>query len=147
MHCHGCSHWVCERRRQYGDGTVQTDYVAPEGKGHCDVLGMETAAAFGCLSFAPGGNHVETEYIDGAPWERWAMVPCPDCEGRGCTMGGRACQRCSGTAKVRRYDDGYVADETWLHPKERERRAGIVATVDPGTVLRSVRGGRDGILS
>jgi hypothetical protein len=68
-----------------------------------------------------GWNHVVIDNIEGAPWEHWTFVPCPDCNGVG-SANDRACRRCSGTAKVRRYDDGYVADATWDHPLEKERK-------------------------
>ncbi len=150
MHCHGCSHWIYERRRQYGDDSILVDYTAPDGKGTCEILNMETVRDFGCLSFAPdisGTSHIRIESIEGAPWERWIYVPCPDCDGRGCTFpDGRPCRRCSGTSKVRRYDDGYVADDTWDHPKEKERKHAVVNAIDPGTVLSPIRALKEGVL-
>ncbi len=104
---------------------------------------METASLFGCLSFI-AGDHVRVEMIEGAPWENWTMIPCPDCGGRGCTDTGRACGRCSGTSKVRRYDDGYVADATWDHPKEKERKGKVAPLPEP--TLQPIKR-REGVMS
>jgi hypothetical protein len=114
---------VVRRERRYSDGAAITYYSAPEGKGFCPVVDGTTTADFGCIRFcdAPEFDHVEAESIDGVPWERWVMIACPNCNGVG-SANDRACKRCSGTAKVRRYDDGYVADETWDHPLEKERK-------------------------
>ena len=147
MRCDGCCNWVCERHREYSDGTVQIYYKAPEGKGHCEILNLDTVPEFGCLSFAKNlaKKHIGIETIEGAPWEHWVMIPCPDCNGVG-SANDRACRRCSGTAKVRRYDDGYVADATWDHPLEKERKKGKPPAIDPGTVLSFTRAPKEGVL-
>ncbi len=147
--CSNCQKWVRERRRHYSDGTEQSYYLAPEGKGHCEVLGLDTAVDFGCNKFMESWwDHVHVEHIDCAPWERWAHVPCPDCNGIG-SANDRACQRCSGTAKVRRYDDGYVADATWDHPLEKERKKVLSVHDDSlyGTTLAPIGNGKEGVLA
>ncbi len=135
MHCRDCAKWICERRRHYGDGTAQLFYTAPEGKGHCDLLDLDTVPEFGCLSFIPG-DHVQIMNIEGAPWECWTMIPCPDSNGTGVTPSGGVCRRCAGTGLVRRYDDGYIADQTWDHPLEKARKKEL-PFVEP--VLRSIK--------
>jgi hypothetical protein len=121
--CENCAKWTRERRRHYSDGTEQSYYTAPEGKGRCEVLGIDTTRDFGCNKFSltDGPGQIVIDRIEGAPWEHWTLIPCPDCNGVG-SANDRACRRCSGTAKVRRYDDGYVADATWDHPLEKERK-------------------------
>lgn len=149
--CSNCNKWVRECRRHYSDGTEQSYFIAPEGKGHCEALGIDTAPEFGCLKFVdyPSWTHVIIDPIDGAPWEHWTFISCPDCNGVG-SSNDRACRRCAGTAKVRRYDDGYVADATWDHPLEKERKKAQQAGVDPGlkgTVLASLNSSKDGVLT
>jgi hypothetical protein len=149
MPCRDCHRWTLRRQRQYDDGTVQVYYEAPAGKGHCAALNIDTPPEFNCSEFTqePGYDvRVVTETIVGAPWEHWIMVPCPDCDGAGSTYG-RACRRCSGTASVRRYDDGYVADETWDHPrfKELKKMKPVQAPTIDGTVLAPIKA-NDGAL-
>lgn len=150
--CSNCAKWVRERVRVYGDGTRITYYVAPDGKGHCGALAVDTVPEFGCLKFAEAAafSHVTVEHIDGAPWERWAFIPCPDCNGVG-SSNDRACRRCAGTAKVRRYDDGYVADATWDHPLEKERKKAHQEAERrralEGTSLASIPAPKDGAMA
>ncbi len=119
MSCSECANWVVERQRLYGDGTRQTYYKAPEGKGRCTILPLDTDPGFHCSMFSPGSEHVKIDNVEGAPWEHWDMGPCPECRGRGCPEGGGACMRCVGTGKVRFYADGFVGEErTRRHPKE-----------------------------
>lgn len=149
--CTNCAKWVVSRERHYGDGTKQTYFTSPDGKGYCKVLKIDTTADFGCLKFAESAwNHIEVTAIDGAPWEHWTNVACPDCNGVG-SANDRACRRCSGTAKVRRYDDGYVADATWDHPLEKERKrlaaqAPAEGTID-GTVIKNVNAQKQGAIA
>lgn len=123
MRCDGCAKWTVRRETLYEDQSRIVNYQAPEGKGHCEILNLDTAPAFGCAEFvdAPGFAHVYVEQKSGAPWQHSRAGPCPDCSGRGSPEGGLGCHRCAGTGKVRHYDDGYVGEErTRLHPKERE---------------------------
>lgn len=146
--CSQCEKWVRERRRHYSDGTEISYYQSPDDKGHCEVLDIDTLPEFGCNQFTPATSSTcRIEAIDNAPWQRWTFIPCPDCSGVG-SSNDRACRRCAGTAKVRRYDDGYVADATWDHPLEKERKKAQQAGVDPGlqgTVLRNVSSPKDGL--
>jgi hypothetical protein len=117
--CEGCEHWVVRRETRYGGGDVITNWQAPDGKGACNSLGIETEAAFGCNRFLEdlGWSHVESSLKDGYPWQHFVMIDCPDCNGKG--DGGRG-HRCAGTGKVRLYDDGHLGDEqTRLHPNEK----------------------------
>ena len=50
------------------------------------------------------------------------MAPCPACRAVG-SADDAACDNCVGTGQVRRYGDGYLADErTRAHPHETELR-------------------------
>ncbi len=116
MTCENCFQWVRERRRLYGDGTEQTYYVAPEGKGNCAYLNIDTPPEFSCAAFIEGGLSVHVDVVEGAPWQYFHMGACPDCNGTG---GGGTCRRCTGIGLVRFYADGYVGEErTRRHPKE-----------------------------
>lgn len=117
MKCSDCASWLTARITRYSDGSHITTYEAPHGKGHCGVLGLETAADFGCLSFSQEhAGHAEITEKVGPPWKHWVMIPCPDCIGDNVP----GCRRCAGTKNVRRYDDGFVGDErTRLHPNEK----------------------------
>lgn len=118
MSCESCVHWTVKRVTKYGDGSIIENWNAASGKGACASLGIETDASFACNRFMEGGDdHVEVKRKDGAPWQHFVMVPCPDCGGVG--DGGRG-HRCAGTGLVRLYDDGYVGDEqTRMHPNEK----------------------------
>lgn len=133
--CQSCLRWVTQRRRAYSDGTEITVFTAPVGKGMCELLSCETAPDFGCNGFVadPGSDHIAVETIAGAPWSRFCMGKCPECNGRGSGIEGGACGRCVGTGHVRYYDDGYIGEErTRRHPSE----PAVEAVVDPGTILQ-----------
>lgn len=147
MICSGCKNWLLSRENHYEDGSVITTYKAPDGKGNCLVLKVDTDPDFGCMAFA-SGDHVQIVNKSGAPWIHHYVGPCPDCSGRGSNEG--ACGRCAGTGKVRYYDDGYVGEErTREHPMEKKLRlereelkrqqATASLPVDPGTVLQQVK--------
>ena len=130
MRCDGCGNWVRERKTLYGDGTEIVTYTAPEGKGRCRVLALDTDPTFGCTSFQEGG-HVDITPKTGFPHHHFVMIHCPACSGN---PGGGGC-KCAGTGLVRLYDDGYVGDErTRRHPKDAENPPAI----DPGTLLAPV---------
>jgi hypothetical protein len=131
MRCDTCKNWTTARVTRYGDGSEVVNWRAPEGKGRCSELGLDTPEAFGCTSFAPlitnGASiptttipHIISNWKNGSPWQHWTMGPCPDCRGHPGDHGKGLC-RCAGTGKVRYYDDGYIGEEqTRLHPRERE---------------------------
>jgi hypothetical protein len=123
LRCDGCQKWTVKRVTRYGDGSEVVNWKAPDGKGRCGVLDIDTAGDFGCTSFeaaaASDAPHVVGNWKNGAPWQHHASGPCPDCRGRGSDTG--VCRRCAGTGKVRYYDDGFIGEEqTRLHPKEKE---------------------------
>lgn len=128
MTCDACKNWTVRRTTRYGDGTEVTTWQAPEGKGRCSILGIDTPKEFGCTAFdgypvgsitVQGIRHVEQSWKNGAPWQHHVTGPCPDCKGKGSDAG--PCNRCAGTGKVRYYDDGFIGEEqTRLHPKELE---------------------------
>lgn len=139
--CATCARWIVRRRTIYGDGSIMETFRAPEGKGFCERLNIETEGAFYCNRFESDGGrsrdpHIIDEQKPGAPWQHWTMIPCPDCAGAG-SSNDRPDDRCAGTGKVRLYDDGHVGDErTRRHPKEvaagaRPRCANCDAEVDP----------------
>ena len=148
MKCSDCGNWVQQRFNLYTDGTQIVTFSAPEGKGHCEILKVETAPDFGCTSFV-AGSHTAVVAKDGAPWQNWHMGKCPECDGRGSHLVELrpACRRCAGLGKVRHYDDGYVADASWDHPKEKElkKQAGEAAKLDPGLILAQTDKKNDGI--
>lgn len=125
MRCADCLKWATERRDHYENGAQFSRYKAPEGKGECAALGTETEAEFGCIKFdatALPEGHLAITQKTGAPWDHWVMVPCPDCMGVGSERD-TGCHRCSGTGRVRHYDDGYVGEEfTREHPEEKKIR-------------------------
>jgi hypothetical protein len=116
--CEGCQFWIIRRVNKYSDGQTIEKWSAASGKGHCDKLGIETDADFGCNKWMiDSQDHVEVLYKIGSPHHHFVMIPCPECEGKG---NGTRGHRCAGTGLVRLYDDGYVGDEqTRLHPKEK----------------------------
>lgn len=133
MSCAICQHWTVQRVTTYDDGSIVERWKAPEGVGHCELLGIATDPGFGCNRFIESFyDHVETLKKPGAPWQHFVMIPCPDCAGKG--DGGRG-HRCAGTGLVRLYDDGHIGDEqTRRHPKENRPAAlchGCNAAVDP----------------
>ena len=133
--CNECKNWTTRRVTDYGSGDRITNWAAPDGKGACSELKIETDAEFGCNKFAPfdGGAiattsgtmpalnpHWVRNWKNGAPWMHSQAGPCPDCRGKGSDHG--TCMRCVGTGKVRYYDDGFIGEErTRLHPKEKEQ--------------------------
>lgn len=121
MQCSSCRHWITRRYTQYGDGSVLENWAAPVGSGDCDILNQTTTPDFGCIRYEAGG-HEQVTHKTGAPWQNWQFGPCPECKGVGCHMVELrpACRRCAGLGQVRHYDDGYIADATWDHPKEKE---------------------------
>jgi hypothetical protein len=125
--CDGCLKWTVARQTLYADGSKVDTFRAPEGKGHCEALDIDTTPDFGCTKHeaAPEGfAHVYVSQKGGAPWQHWTMIACPDCSGAG-SSNDRPDDRCAGTGKVRRYDDGFIGDErTRMHPKERELAGG-----------------------
>ena len=128
MKCDNCDHWKTAEKTTYDDGSEVVNKQAPDGKGHCLILDVDTAPEFGCTSFAEGYEHVIRHQKSGAPWQHFKMGPCPGCAGAGSKNDG-ACHRCAGTANVRYYDDGFVGEEqTRMHPKEKEARAQATPT-------------------
>ena len=115
MQCSECRKWLCQRVTDYEDGSRIVNHQSPEGKGLCEVLGIETSVDFGCLKFEEGHGHVEVIGIKkGSPWHHSRWGTCPDCGGAGW-----GCRRCAGTGRVLYYDDGYVGEEqTRRHPNE-----------------------------
>jgi hypothetical protein len=131
MRCDACKNWTTARVTRYGDGSEVANWRAPEGKGECSVLSINTPAEFGCTSFAMLDErdrfgvvpHVVSNWKNGAPWQHFVDGPCPDCRGTGNTGGpyGGACTRCAGRSTVRYYDDGFIgSNQTLYHPKEKE---------------------------
>lgn len=130
MRCDGCENWTTARVTRYGDGSEVVNWKAPNGKGRCSILDLDTPEAFGCTSYVALVNasvsvptttipHVVSSWKNGAPWQHWTMGPCPNCRGLGSDSG--VCRNCAGTGKVRYYDDGFIGEEqTRLHPKEKE---------------------------
>lgn len=126
MKCESCGNWLLSRKTVYEDGTEIATYTAPEGKGHCKVLDIDTVAFFGCFSFE-AGEHVEVTAKVGLPWQHFTMIPCPACSGAPGDAG-MHCQ-CAGTGLVRRYDDRYIGEErTRKHPKEVELEKAVAST-------------------
>jgi hypothetical protein len=127
MRCDGCKNWTTAKVTGYSDGSEVINWKAPDGKGRCDILKIDTTPEFGCVSFAqiPAGSlvlhvgaHIQKTWKNGAPWMHHIVGPCPDCRGRGSDSG--VCNRCAGTGKVRYYDDGFIGEEqTRLHPMEK----------------------------
>lgn len=143
MRCADCENWLLEHRTVYGDRSLIIKALAAEGKGHCLILKQDTTPEFGCTHFRPGDTHHTEVRKDGAPWQNFDMVACPDCRGAGCTVQGPACHRCAGTGKVRSYDDGYVGEEqTRLHPEELRNHK--EPEPDPGTILKKLDEGSHG---
>ena len=116
--CQDCGNWILERKTIYEDGSEKINYKAPDGKGNCQVLKLDTAPDFGCNNFQYG-NHTETNNKSGAPWHHWHYDVCPTCNGRGNPGDAKPCAQCVGTGRVRYYDDGFIGEEkTRLHPNE-----------------------------
>lgn len=124
--CASCLKWTTERQTRYEDGSVISNFKAPEGMGRCELLGVDTVPQFGCTGHAPaekGWSGVFVTQKAGAPWQYSKAGPCPDCKGKG-SAGDTACHRCAGTSQVRYYEDGYIGEErTRLHPKEKAHAA------------------------
>lgn len=141
MRCDGCARWTTARETLYEDGSRVETFRAPEGKGRCEVLEIDTTPDFGCTKHeqAPDGfSHVHATQKSGVPWQHWTMIPCPDCKGAG-SSNDRPDDRCAGTGQVRLYDDGFIGDErTRMHPREREivkpKCGGCGAGMEPGWV-------------
>ena len=146
MRCDGCANWTVAKKTIYESGDEVETFRAPEGKGHCEALGLDTDPDFGCAKFSEptephggaGVTHISRK--EGAPWQHWTMIPCPDCGGAG-SSNDRPDDRCAGTGNVRLYDDGFIGDErTRKHPKEiaspaaRPKCQGCGGDVDPAWV-------------
>jgi hypothetical protein len=118
--CVTCRNWTLSEVTAYRDGSVVVEYQAPPDNGRCAALKIETKFDFGCVAYVAdeGWDHVKVLATkDGAPWQHFKMIPCPDCNGG---IHG-ACRRCAGTGLVRLYDDGYVGEEqTRMHPVEKQ---------------------------
>jgi hypothetical protein len=119
MHCSNCRFWLTHRVTDYEDGTRIFNFKAPEGKGRCESLMMETAPDFGCTKFQEGHEHVEIMgKKPGSPWHHSHYITCPDCNGTGVVNDG-TCGRCCRTGRCLLYDDGYLGEEkTRRHPSE-----------------------------
>jgi hypothetical protein len=138
MNCSSCGKWILQRKTVYEDGSEVVNYEATSGKGHCQVLSLDTPPDFGCLSFE-AGDHVVVTSKPGSPWHHWHHATCPDCAGRGSSVEDGVCQRCVGTGRVRHYDDGHVGDEkTQCHPNEKDK-INFPDGPLPGTVLAPVK--------
>jgi|ERR1043166_3095243 DNA-directed RNA polymerase subunit RPC12/RpoP len=126
MPCSDCKKWLKQKKNTYEDGSETTTFTSPADKGKCLELGIDTTPSFGCAAYEfSDWDHVERTQKRGAPWQHWAMIPCPDCRGNGSS--GQACHRCAGTGLVRKYDDGYIGEErTRTHPKEIELKVAAV---------------------
>ncbi len=130
MRCDECKFWFRGTRRQYKNHPIIFTSSTEEGKGVCKsggaVNGVTVGPTFGCIDFLPFSDLSDQEEFivyDLEQWEIWEMVPCPNCRGVGSTPNSTACDRCAGTANVRKYADGYVGDEcTREHPVEKARR-------------------------
>jgi len=140
--CGSCKFWVLRKETKYEDGGIVVNWTAPEGKGRCSHLGIDTLMDFGCLKYQKGGPHIETAVKPGEPWHHKVLGPCPDCRysyceypnctykfcpgvdkclGRGMKEDGGSDNRCVGTGLVFYYDDGYIGENrTKMHPKEAE---------------------------
>lgn len=120
MPCSDCQKWLLKKTNTYEDGSEITTFTAPAGKGKCLELGIDTPPAFVCSVYVwSDWDNVEYTPKQGAPWQHFVMIPCPDCRGNGSNE--QACHRCAGTGLVRKYDDGYIGEErTRTHPKEKE---------------------------
>ena len=129
--CETCRFWKVGVRNLFAS-EEKFETLAEPGHGICQtgpMAGHATPQEFGCNNYQEGAaeDHVETIQHDLEAWQIWVMVPCPDCQAIG-NHGGTSdsvstCNRCAGTANVRKYADGYVGDEqTREHPKEKELR-------------------------
>lgn len=117
--CADCRSWTVQRKTLYGDGSEVVNYQAPDCKGFCEVLKIETPLEFGCNSFVAGNEHYEIlGKKSGSPWHHFKRLACPDCNGRG-SDGTSPCRRCCGCGLVNHYDDGYIGEEAHRrHPNE-----------------------------
>ncbi len=144
--CQTCRYWITRRITTYEDGSTIENWVVPGGDyGHCDQLNMDTQPDFGCNKYEEGDAHEEVTIKKGAPWQNWHFGPCPDCKGVGCHMVEMrpACGHCAGLGYVRHYDDGYIADKSWDHPKEKAfKKEGIT---DPGLMLAHTKKRDEGL--
>lgn len=125
MRCVDCRYWITVDKTVYEDGAEIIHWASSED-GHCTYLAIRTTPEFGCMAYVAGDDHAKIERKDGAPWQHFKMIPCPDCAGvqpgelYSHPAGSRG-HRCAGTGLVRLYDDGHVGDEqTRLHPKQKE---------------------------
>ena len=157
MRCDNCTHWVINEKAVYGDGSEIFKECRDQDRGYCEKLKQHTAPDFGCVHYVahPNFDHVKVVQKSGAPWQNWHFGPCPDCKGVGCHMVELrpACMHCAGLGRVRYYDDGYIADKSWDHPKEKEvkkrlRDQGIVNPAelsDPGLILAEYKKRDEGV--
>ena len=132
--CMTCAFWLTQRVTDYANGERIVNYQAPDGKGMCEVLKVETFMDFGCIKHAEGGNlHIEVIGTkSGSPWMHSRWGGCPECGGTAPddegnfkmgsgqrVAGSIGCDRCQTTGRVLYYDDGYVGEEkTRRHPNE-----------------------------
>ena len=139
MKCSDCRLWLTMRVTDYEDGTRITNFKAPDSKGQCLSLKIDTDAEFGCNRFEAGAEHIEVmARKPGSPWHHSHYDTCPDCKGTGLIDDG-ACRRCARTGRVLFYDDGYVGEEqTRRHPNEaaigpppKPTCAGCARDIDP----------------
>src|SRR3974390_1753285 len=141
MKCSTCAKWIVSKKIVYADGFEKSEALASDGKGLCETLKIETEPDFACSKYTIAiglDHHHQITTMEKESWEYWENVPCPDCDGLG-SRNDRACRRCAGTAKVRLYADGYLADETWDHPKFKAiKRGPQVPEIDPGTIISPI---------
>jgi hypothetical protein len=119
MQCSDCRKWLTQRVTDYEDGSRVVNFQAPDGKGQCEVLKIDTPAAFGCNQFEAGHDHIEIiGKKTGSPWHHSRRIACPNCAGSG-VIGMDSCDKCQRGGFVSIYDDGYIAEEkTRRHPNE-----------------------------
>jgi hypothetical protein len=118
--CKDCRLWLTMRVTDYEDGTRIANLQSPEGKGHCEVLKIETDSEFGCNRYEEGHEHIEImAKKTGSPWHHSHRDACPECKKTPGMVDTSVCGRCCGTGQVLHYDDGFVGEEkTRRHPNE-----------------------------
>lgn len=122
MKCADCRKWLTVRVTDYENGERIVNFQAPDGKGLCEVLKIDTPGDFGCNQFEAGAEHIEImAKKTGSPWHHSTRITCPDCKGEGVVgpLKDASCERCCRTGTCLIYDDGYLGEErTRRHPKE-----------------------------
>ena len=74
MRCADCKIWKTGEITKYADGSEIVNWQAPDGKGRCSVINIQTGAEFGCTSFVEElsgrviNPHVIRNWKNGAPW-------------------------------------------------------------------------------